>query len=108
MKRLEIRDKIERMHIWQIAVEIDSVIELLQKTKEQNCSKYHKIMIDYCTDYSFGDSETIIEVIGTRYESDEEFAARVKKKEKNYARLKKEAEEKERAEYERLKAKFGN
>ena len=71
------------------------------------------INFDY-DDYS-GESQGYIEVVGYHDETDEEFAKRKakeaefnKKKRAEAAERKKEEEERERAEYERLKTKYGN
>lgn len=83
---------------------LDDMIAKIEEIRKNYSDKFTDIKLDKDWVYDYdGESRTVWKFVGKRMETDEEFNARIEMIKQREA----EQAERERAEYERLKAKFG-
>ena len=107
VERKTIRKYIESIYSIDLGGNIQDAIDILQDTKSEVLSQgYHNVLIF--------ENYNRYEIYGERFETDEEYQERLKKEKKQKAIKtrndlirKKNKDEKDRKEYERLKKKFG-
>ncbi len=103
-KYLEIREKLTKLGNYELESELKNVIKLLSELEEDFKSKgYHYLHFNFTTEAGYyGDVENIVELYGTRTETDKERNERLKVNRR--ARLTKKERDKEI--FIELKAKY--